>query len=250
MNDMFFEHLKTVDSTNLELKRRLIAGGVSGFCCIRADEQTAGRGRRGRTWLNTDGALMMSVSVPLEGFSERETMLLSMSSAYAVQKALSAFGLNALIKWPNDVAVLCGGCLYKLCGILTELIGDARGNNYAVIGIGINANSIDLPDGLMQPATSVRLETGADIDLDTLQNAVLDCLIKTLERLNARPDEVFEELRKNCHTINRPVMVKHIDGTCTQGFATDLAPDGRLTVKTEDGEITVSAADVSVRTDS
>ncbi len=81
MADYAFERINTVDSTNTELKRRINASFGMKTSVLIADEQTAGRGRRGRVWLNTDGALLMSICIPLKGINPDLIPLISLTAA-------------------------------------------------------------------------------------------------------------------------------------------------------------------------
>ncbi|MGB1142587.1 MAG: biotin--[acetyl-CoA-carboxylase] ligase, partial [Halioglobus sp.] len=127
----------TVDSTNAEILRRLAQGagsGVSGLVCT-AESQSAGRGRRGRTWVSPY-ASNIYLSLGWE-FSQGAAVLEGMSLAVgvAVARALAACGVkDATLKWPNDI--LHNGA--KLGGILLEMTGDASGACQVVVGIGLN----------------------------------------------------------------------------------------------------------------
>lgn len=139
-----------LDSTNAELKRILAAGGdnTEGII-VRADKQTAGRGRHGRAWLGPAGNLYVSflfaapkkIVAPQIGFV----------ATVAVIDALSQLGeLPLRCKWPNDV--LLGG--KKVCGILPELVTDPSGAEWIVLGIGINLQPVTVPDAAY-PVTSL-----------------------------------------------------------------------------------------------
>lgn len=248
MTDLKVEHIKTVDSTNSELKRRIICGTLSGIHALRADEQTAGRGRRGRVWLNTDGALMMSVCLPLDGFSERAMMLLSMTAAYAVKTAIAPYLDGAKIKWPNDIVIESGGEMKKLCGILTEMVSAPCGTNYAVAGIGFNANCDRLPEELLQPATSIKKESRKEVDIAALAEDVFGTFIDFANVLLSDTDSVFAEIKKHVITLGRPVRAVCPNKEEIFGKAVGLTDDGRLIVETEGGIRILDAADVSVRT--
>lgn len=149
--------LPDVDSTNLEALRYLTMGqpSVREPLLILAEQQTAGRGRRGRPWVSPFGEnLYLSLVLPVDG-GARQLDGLSLSVGVAVQRALAGYGIQGLgLKWPNDVLV--GG--RKLAGILLELHGDPADKCAVVIGIGINVNmqSADVD----QPWTSLRECTG------------------------------------------------------------------------------------------
>lgn len=131
--------LETIDSTNAEAMRQLEAGAGAGLVCT-AEQQSAGRGRRGRTWVSPFARnLYLSVAwryhqgaAALEG--------LSLAVGVAVARALAANGLPAVqLKWPNDV-IFRGA---KLGGVLLEMTGDAAGVCQIVVGVGLN---VAMPD--------------------------------------------------------------------------------------------------------
>jgi BirA family biotin operon repressor/biotin-[acetyl-CoA-carboxylase] ligase len=125
---------QVVDSTNALAARRVQAGAGAGLVCV-AEQQTAGRGRRGRNWISPF-ATNLYLSVVAE-FSQGAAAAegLSLAVGVAVAEALEQCGVNGLqLKWPNDI--LHGNA--KLGGILIELVGDANGPCKAVIGVGLN----------------------------------------------------------------------------------------------------------------
>lgn len=162
--------MKTVDSTNLEA-RRLAEAGASHGTLVTAEEQTAGKGRRGRSWVSVPGqgvwmSFVLRPDVELENSS-----MLTLIAALAVEKGIrDAAGVEGKIKWPNDVLV--NG--KKVCGILTELSAQMDELNYIVVGIGINANIDQFPEEVRDKATSLFLETGEPADRIKLLSQVLD----------------------------------------------------------------------------
>ena len=132
--------LRRVDSTNAEALRRAAAGAAHGTVVLAAD-QTAGRGRRGRSWISVPGNLFMTILVrPPEGGAVAQ---LSFVAAVALGDALPP-GPDFRFKWPNDV-LLDGS---KLAGILVEADGGA-----AAVGIGVNTAST--PEAVRGSATDL-----------------------------------------------------------------------------------------------
>jgi BirA family transcriptional regulator, biotin operon repressor / biotin---[acetyl-CoA-carboxylase] ligase len=164
------EFVRSVGSTNDELIRRAASGAAEGQVIV-TDEQTAGRGRHGRSWWDRPGAsllfsLLLRPSIPLARFP-----LLGMAMACAVAAAgCEATGRDLAVKWPNDV--LCDG--RKLCGILAESRPGAAGHAL-VVGTGINVNQEldDFPPDIRDRATSLRIAGGKMIDREALLLAVL-----------------------------------------------------------------------------
>ncbi len=233
----------TLDSTNLMLKRKMQVGcELNEGLAIIADNQTAGRGRRGRTWLNTEGSLMMSLGVPADGLSAAKTPLISIASALGIIEVGTRFCPSASIKWPNDILVKGK----KVCGILCELVvvGDRR---FCIIGIGLNLNAKTLPDGLIYPATSLYLETNTMFDRLDIAGHIADSVMKYLNLLIIGDSSIIiEAYRSRCSTLGN--MVKVSGAVEVEALAMDIDTFGRLVVLDSCGQKrTIDAADVSVR---
>ncbi|MEH6518730.1 MAG: bifunctional biotin--[acetyl-CoA-carboxylase] ligase/biotin operon repressor BirA [Halioglobus sp.] len=134
MNDLLL--FTAIDSTNAELMRKRSAGASSGLVCT-AEQQTAGRGRLGRTWVSPfAGNIYLSL---MWEFSQGAAALegLSLGVGVAVVRALESLGVDGVkLKWPNDI--LYDGA--KLGGVLLEMAGDAAGVCQVVVGVGINVS--------------------------------------------------------------------------------------------------------------
>jgi BirA family biotin operon repressor/biotin-[acetyl-CoA-carboxylase] ligase len=224
------QHLATVDSTQ-EAAFALASAGAPDGAAVVADTQTAGRGRRGRRWHDEAGTSLL-VSVMLRpGLPPGLRPLLSYAAAVAVVETLRTVGLDARVKWPNDVLV--GG--RKIAGILLE----AR-EGVVVVGVGLNVNQRRFPPALAGRATSVALETGRAAD----RGALLATLLDALDRWRARLEqEGFAPVRERwcvvSDTLGRGVRV---DGTT--GVAVDLDAAGALVVDGEGGRRRVLAGEL------
>ena len=242
-------------STNADLLARAVAAPDTpeGQVLV-AEEQTAGRGRLGRTWTSTPGAsltfsvLLRPVSVP----PDRRGWL-SLLTGVAVASAVRSVtggagdgpGLDAVLKWPNDVLV--GD--RKLAGILAEQSPDGSA---VVIGTGLNvatpADALPVsPNGL--PATSLLVE-GAAGSRETLLLAILGQLAHWYSTFRGDPDPVrtglLAEYRRLCGTLGQTVRVELPAGRLVTGVATDVDSNGRLLVADTAGNppMAVSAGDV------
>jgi len=151
-----FRLLPEIDSTNAEALRWLEAG-KSAPCLLLAENQSAGRGRRGRHWVSPFAEnLYYSLALRLDGPAQ-SIEALSLTAGLALLQTLHDLGLtDAGLKWPNDVLVHGR----KIAGTLLELSGDPAGLCHLVIGIGINVNRQADAVGIDQPWTSVALERG------------------------------------------------------------------------------------------
>lgn len=150
----------TIDSTNAEALR-LVSAGVKAPLIVVSEQQTAGRGRRGRVWQSPFAEnIYYSLVWPVAG-GARQLQGLSLVVGLAVLDVLRSFGLaGAAVKWPNDI--LIGG--RKVAGVLLELVGDLSDLCHVVIGVGVNVNMRGGGVEIDQPWTSLFNETGTEID--------------------------------------------------------------------------------------
>ena len=241
------EHIESVDSTNAVLKRRVAAGEVEGFAAVSAAEQTAGRGRRGRTWLNTEGAVMLSTALPLKNLDPDRIPLVSLAAALAVLDCVRNAGVTASIKWPNDVVTEDENGMRKLSGILSELASAPDGALFAIVGIGVNVNAESIPEGLLQPASSIFIETGAKTDLTAFKARLAAQMRSEADALFRDGEALLERFRADCCTLGREVVAQGMSSAVFRGKAVGIDPRGRLLIEGEDRTYTVGAADVSVR---
>ena len=164
------EFYDAVDSTNNRLRQLGEEGAAEGSLAA-AEVQTAGKGRRGRTWVSGPGtALTFSVLLRPDVPPEKAPML-TLCAALAVYRAVSSLtGLPLGIKWPNDI--VCRG--KKLCGILTEMSADMDRVHYVIVGIGLNVSAEDFPEELADKACSIRSEGGKSIPRLRLLKGILE----------------------------------------------------------------------------
>jgi BirA family transcriptional regulator, biotin operon repressor / biotin---[acetyl-CoA-carboxylase] ligase len=222
-------HHRLTDSTNARA-RELAVGGAPDGAVVTAAEQSAGRGRQGRTWSAPPGkALLMSALV--RDLTRRDA-LLPLSVPVAVAEACDAFaGTTCGIKWPNDIWI--GG--RKLSGILLE--GRPQ-EGWAVIGIGLNVGTLrdEFPEELQATATSLVIESGADPGVE----AVLDAVVERLEHWLAQPaDAVVSAWRE------RDVLLgSRIRWNAGEGTANGIDKEGNLIVETDSGRVALDAGEV------
>jgi BirA family biotin operon repressor/biotin-[acetyl-CoA-carboxylase] ligase len=141
---------------------------------VAAREQTAGKGRRGRSWMagaNTDLVFSFWLQTQADAI---HVPALSMAVALGVDDLLHAAGITSRLKWPNDLLV----CGKKICGILSEDVsGSSPGTRGVIVGMGLNVNmDEDAARCIDQPATSMRIETGRTWDLESVLQDLLACL--------------------------------------------------------------------------
>ena len=234
-------YLPTVDSTN-RYARRLAAEGAPHGTLVVADEQTAGRGRRGRGWISPagEGVFMSLILRPQSHPSE--VARLSMQTALAVAQAITRVtGLDARIKWPNDI--VCGG--RKVCGMLLEMNADEQTVHDVVAGVGINVHQTAFAPEIAQSASSLDLLCGESVSRAALVRAFLEAF-EAADALTARGG-LMDAYRARSATLGQRVQVIAPAGSFT-GTALAVTDSGSLIVEDEEGQRReVLAADVSVR---
>jgi BirA family transcriptional regulator, biotin operon repressor / biotin---[acetyl-CoA-carboxylase] ligase len=224
-------------STNADLLEEARAGAAEGLVLV-AEQQTAGRGRLGRSWSSPPrAALACSVLLRPAAVPPAARAWLPLLTGIAVAAALRAeAGVTATLKWPNDVLVADR----KIAGILAEAHGDA-----VVAGVGLNVTltGAELP---VPTATSLLLEDAACLDRERLLAAVLTELAGRYTAWAAGPDAagLRAEYVRWCATVGREVRVQLPGNVLLTGTATDVDETGRLAVRTGSGTTLVGAGDV------
>jgi BirA family transcriptional regulator, biotin operon repressor / biotin---[acetyl-CoA-carboxylase] ligase len=230
-----------------ERARELAHAGTPHGTLVVAEIQTGGRGRLGRPWGSPKGGLWISL-VLRPGFAASLASRITQSASVGVAKALWEVGVEARIKWPNDL--LADG--KKICGILAESsAGNATGPSreryldYVILGVGMNAN-LD-PAGLGVPdreVTTIRSELGRDVDLLELLRVMLSNLDAELGRIEDF-GAVLEDWRNlNC-TLGERVRVLRL-GETIEGKAVDLTAEGALLLVTRRGTVELFEGEIEL----
>ena len=161
-------HFETIDSTNTFAKTHAKEFDQDAITVISADEQTAGRGRMGRTWISSGKDIKVTFAFRIPAAAMKSAYQLSPFLSVVARRAFAQNGIDVQIKWPNDLII--GGCR-KLGGILCEMESVPGGSYFAVLGIGININSTPEALGVARPVwplTTLRAETGKEQDVTKL----------------------------------------------------------------------------------
>ncbi|MFA7430113.1 MAG: biotin--[acetyl-CoA-carboxylase] ligase [Rhodospirillaceae bacterium] len=228
--------LSEVDSTNEEVRRRAAVDPAEGLA-VMAAVQTAGRGRRGRTWVSPPGNLYLSVRLN-QGRTLAETAQLSFVVAVALADALAEAAPHVAVrfKWPNDL--LIGGA--KVSGILLETDRAA-----VIVGIGVNVAWAPDATTATYPATSLKGE-GADLDPRDLARGILRHLKSCVEQWRARGFAVFRAAwLERAQGLGQGVVARLQSGEEVHGIFVDLDADGALVVDGADaGRRRILAGDV------
>ncbi len=236
---------ETIGSTNLEVRRLAEQGAPHGLTVI-TEEQTMGKGRRGRSWLGEPGCgIWMSFLLRPQIAVENSSML-TLIAALAVQKAIKEeANIQCQIKWPNDIIVN----KKKICGILTELSAQMDELNYIVVGIGINVNIESFPKDLKDKATSLRIETGQIMKRAPLAAKVLECFEHYYEIFLQTEDlsAFMDEYNRLLLHVNQKIRV--IQGSREETYISrGINSDGELLAEDEMGnKKTILSGEVSVR---
>jgi len=235
-----------VDSTSTRLLELAAEGAPSGTC-LAAEWQSAGRGRRGRSWVATvGGSLTFSL---LWRFERGAGHLggLSLAAGVAVAHALAETGIErAQVKWPNDVVI----DLRKLAGILVETNGEIQGPTVAVVGVGVNyrlgERAIDRID---QPVADVAGCASPAPPRSVLLAALVSHLGRALEDFDRRGFPGVREEWRALHAYQgRAVRVVPPRDPPFEARVVDVAPDGALVVEAGDGRsVALASAEISLR---
>mgnify|MGYP005850930597 FL=1 len=240
------EYHDRISSTN-ERGRELAGEGAERVAIV-ADEQTGARGRLDREFESPSGGVWLSI-LTRPAVSPARAPLFTLASAVATVDACREVGVDAEIKWPNDVLVgderddprtdPSGRGGRKLAGILTEMEGEADRVSWLIVGIGVNAN-VDttlLPAG----AASLSEELGSEVDRRRFVRTVLERYAALTESEDGL-EEILPAWRERASTLGRRVRVETPTGSVV-GTAVDVEPPGTLLVDTDDGTKRVHAGD-------
>ncbi len=238
LKELPIEVLKSVSSTNIYAKK--CAEERAERMLVLAEEQTEGRGRRGRSFYSPYGTgLYMSLLMKVER-SLAQFVPITVAAAVAVTRAVTKLsGKEAKIKWVNDIYL----DNKKICGILAEAVSDAKSGmlTAVVVGIGVNVFTENYPEdikdkaGSLLPGALTRNELAAEITKE---------LLGFSKNLNA--PELMEEYRRKSMVIGEEIywMEKEIR---KEGRAIGINESGNLIVETKEGKVILSAGEISVR---
>ena len=229
----------SINSTNTQAKR-LLAEGLSGNALITANEQTAGRGRQGRSFYSpkNTGIYYSYVFHPQKTLAD--AVFITTAAAVSVIRAIERLSaVNPTIKWVNDVYVEGK----KICGILTEAVSDFESGalESVIVGIGINVSTASFPAELQNTAASLG---DASITRAQLLNTAVEELVRVAEDLEN--PAIMEDYKRHSAVIGKEItFIKN--GITTKAVAIGIDEKGGLVVKTEQGTLTLSSGEITVR---
>lgn len=236
--------IDTVDSTNTQLLNQAREGETR-TCALIAHEQSAGRGRRGKSWYSpTHGALYLSLLWHFKK-SASTTAGLPLAVGISLCEALQQWDIESLgLKWPNDL-------LWnhkKLGGILVETYVDKQGTTHAVIGMGINIHLPQDSDAhIQQPWIDLNSIREKSIDNNQLASGVLNSLVASLTLFEEKGLAPFQESWHHYDRLyNQTVRLTGLPEECI-GIARGIDEKGGLKIETGEGIRTYYSGEVSVR---
>ena len=242
LNELDIVVLDIVGSTNDFVRDRYAAGGCQGLVVF-AEQQTAGRGRRGKTWHSPPGAnIYCSVGWQCQGALASFSGLSLAVGAMLAESVAAHLDIQLQLKWPNDL-------FYqerKLGGVLVELLGEQDGGHNAVIGFGLNVRMGRDDEGIIErPGTDLATASGSEVDRNSLAAKILGKLVSGLTEINhSGMPKWLEAWRHRDMLLGRAVIV---DGTPpVSGIAAGIDDSGALLLHTETGHCSVAGGEVSV----
>ena len=223
--------LDAIDSTNTFLKEMCQENEVEDFTVVITNNQTNGRGQIASVWeTDVNSNLTFSILTKFYKLNVVNQFWISKAISLAVSDSLSAFlSVKISVKWPNDILAE----QQKICGILIENSVKKAKINYSIVGIGLNVNQTvfkNLPN-----ATSMKLISGTNFNLDKLLESIVINIKKYVELINANDFKLIDRLYlKRLYKINVPTMFLDIEEqTVFMGKIVGISVDGRLQVELE-----------------
>lgn len=236
---------RELGSTNIQAKMDAENGAPQGALVV-ADMQTAGRGRRGRSWSSPGDTNAYFTLILRPEFSPDQASAITLVMALAVAEGIrETCGVETGIKWPNDIVI--GG--KKVCGILAEMSVERDFIHYAVVGAGINVGLQEFVPEIASTATSLQAECGRKVPRAALVANVMKAFEAYYEKFLGQPGLSGLQTEYNRILVNRDREVRVLDpkGEYT-GISRGINDTGELLVERPDGTVTaVYAGEVSVR---
>ena len=237
-------YFESIDSTNSYAKEE--ANNLKSGTIILSEEQACGRGRRGRSWISSKGKGIWMSLILKPDLQPTEGIKMTQIAAVAVCEAIRELtGLEALIKWPNDI-VINGK---KVCGILTEMAGELNEISYIVVGIGINVNMVEFTGDLKEKATSLYIESNRKVDRKQMVAKILkefeelyELFIKELDLV-----DTLKKLKEYSAVLGKNIRI--IQGKRERiAKAVDIDKQGFLIIENKEGKRElISSGEVSIR---
>lgn len=241
-----YEFLPSCGSTNDEVGARAATGGKEGLV-VATDQQSQGRGRRGRTWHSPAGQSLYFSVLLRPALPPPQVGPLTLLAGAALGRALAGLGFAPRLKWPNDVLLETPRGFRKVAGILAEMATESGRVRHVVLGVGVNVNTREFPPELEQTATSLACGRHADIDRMTVLAGFLHTFEPAYEEFVAEGPgaalsnwRTFALLGQACWVDSGSQRI--------EGIAEGVDSSGALLMRTEDGRrVPVHAGEINWR---
>ena len=225
---------ESTDSTNNDAKKS--AGNKN--LLIAAEEQTAGKGRYGRSFYSrNNGGVYFTLKINNINLNIDALTFFPLIAATAVSQAVSSLcGIELFIKWPNDLLYKSNSAYRKLCGILTEASISAESVSYVIVGIGLNVNQTltDFPDDIKNTASSLKIISGKKYS----RTALLCEIVNDFTQLLHVPRELLLDEYQKRLLLGTDISFTQ-DGRTVKGKSVGINENGNLIAKLENGEQTI-----------
>ena len=208
---------------------------------IVAQTQTGGRGRKERAFLSDFGGLYFSYIISPQNLKPYDALKTVLLCGIAVCRVCKKSGIDAKLKWPNDV--MAGD--KKLCGILAEMVSSSDILQHLILGIGINVNN-EIHKNISTAISYKELKNKEYKRAEILADCIFELNNIFSEFCNSGFEQFTNEYKNLSNTLGKEVKIVENEKSFT-AIAQDLDRDGFLIVKTKDGEMRLVTADVSIR---
>ncbi|MFQ5900895.1 MAG: biotin--[acetyl-CoA-carboxylase] ligase [Thermodesulfobacteriota bacterium] len=228
---------RDVESTNY-IASELAQNGAPEGTCVIADYQKRGKGRMGRAWESPPGVNLYLSLILRPALSPVDAPRLTFLAANAVIETIKKTlpSLHPEIKWPNDILINDK----KTAGILTEMNSEVDRINFVILGIGINLNMTDrvFPENIRSVATSIRLETGEEVDRVRFAGLLLLEIEKEYNIIKRGGfTSILDHWKRYSNINGRRARIKQADGKEIEGVVLGVDEDGVLCLKKDDGGV-------------
>ena len=237
-----FIYTDEIESTNTELLSNKQQYKKTGTVLL-AEKQTSGKGRKGRSWQSARGLnLTFSILLSKDTVSEININHLNLAASLAVSTAIeNLYQLKTELKWPNDVLVN----KKKIAGILSETSIKGSTIDRIVLGIGINLNQFTFQGDFNITPTSLKIETGLEIDRENVMAEILNIFEELISELEIHPKNILKDWRSKCQMIGDKITITE-DDKVKSGIFYDIDENGYLLLKRDNEIEKIHFGDVSI----
>ncbi len=233
-----FDELDSTNSQALRIPRSNLTNGL----VIVTDKQTGGRGRRGNTWHSLPGKSLTFSVILFPDVSPKTLGLFSLLAGLAVVETMGEYNIDAKLKWPNDIVIFDK----KIGGLLCETKVTHNQVDVFIIGIGLNINEdrIDFPEGIVDSATSVKIILNKTLERALVLTHLLSRLEKWIDHMQHK-DKIISTWLDHCAHLGQVISVKTKDDTVS-GIFSGLTKYGEAIIESKGKETIISAGIITI----